>query len=59
MDLGIVGEGLDEHVESKNQGTSEDDPDKIEIPQDIIDQISDNENTDEQSGSADTEETAN
>ena len=45
--------------ESEIQETTETNPEKIEIPQDIIDQISDNDNTNEESGSADTEEVDN
>jgi len=51
--------GGGEKDESEIQETTETNPEKIEIPQDIIDQISDNDNTNEESGAADTEEVDN
>jgi small subunit ribosomal protein S1 len=56
MDLELGG---DEKDEPEIRKTTENDPEKIEIPQDIIDQISDNDNTNEESGSADTKEVDN
>ena len=56
MDLEL---GSDEKDEPDIRETTETDPEKIEIPQDIINQISDHDNTNEESGSADTEEVDN
>tara|TARA_B100001245_G_C22491810_1_gene249830 strand:- start:68 stop:505 length:438 start_codon:yes stop_codon:yes gene_type:complete len=58
MDLELDSDGNEAPVESEPLVISEDETEKIEIPKDIIEQISNNENKNEESGSADTEETA-
>ena len=56
MDLELDSDGNEASVESEPLVISEDETEKIEIPKDIIEQISNNENKNEESGSADTEE---
>ena len=58
MDLDLGDDNQDTVDEGMVEEISKADPEKLEIPQDIIDQISDNENIDEKSSSVDTEKTA-
>ncbi len=58
MDLELGSEKKEEPVKTEIQDIQEEKLDKIEVPKDIIDQISDNENEDDESGSAETKEAA-
>ena len=58
MDLGLENIENDKPVKSEESETPDVEPEKIEIPQDIIDKVSKDEKVDEDDGSTDSLETS-